>query len=80
MVGLAFGTGSMAPTTNLTNPPYTGNHFQGSLIFRIFIVSLLDEGHITSFNFHSISLVRFRTITSKFQTEAFPVDVGQGGP
>ena len=86
MDGLAFGTGSMAPTTNLTNPPCTGDNFHGSFGLRnILRLYLVEEGHITSYNCHheilTSFLVQFSLITSiLFQTEAFPVDVGQGSP
>ena len=51
MAGLAFGTGSMAPMRNLTNPACTGDlspHFWSLVVQNILCNKQVEEGH----NFH----------------------------
>ena len=53
MAGLASGTGSMAQTTNLTNPPHTGDIFHFAMlchaIFTTFTFSPLFTFQIEAF-------------------------------
>ena len=73
MAGLASGTGSMAQTTNLTNPPHTGDilHF-AMLCHAIFTTNGLSYFHLRL----RFRLRHFRLMSGKAAREHFP-DVKQ---
>ena len=73
MAGLASGTGSMAQTTNLTNPPHTGDIFHfAKVCYAIFTTNGLSYFHLRLRS----RLRHFRLMSGKAAREHFP-DVTQ---